>query len=167
VTFTTRDQSIWYTSQAAGLGVRRQDSQIDVTHNNVYDFGRIGIYTRDDNILNTDGGVIHGNTVTGLGGLVSSRLSYGISVYSGNPTVDGNDISGCISGAGVAAWASSAIDVWTGSTSALTNNYMHDCDNGSSRTAPRRRCRGTRSRTLPETKCAGLLRQGKPDAALG
>ncbi len=61
---------------------------------------------------------------------MSSRLSYGISVYSGNPTVDNNDISGCVSGAGVAAWASSAIDVWTGSQSALTNNNIHDCDNG-------------------------------------
>ncbi len=59
---------IWYTSGAAGLGVRRQDSQIDVMDNNVYDFGRIGIYTRDDNIHNTDGGMISGNTVTGLGG---------------------------------------------------------------------------------------------------
>jgi hypothetical protein len=115
---------------AVGLAVRRQDSQIDITHNNVYGFGRIGIYTRDDVILNTDGGVIHGNTVTGLGGGDPARLSYGISVYSGNPTVDGNDISGCVSGSGVAAWASSAIDVWTGSTSALTNNYIHDSEYG-------------------------------------
>jgi hypothetical protein len=115
---------------AAGLGVRRQDSQIDVKDNDVYGFGRIGIYTRDDVILNTDGGVISGNTVTGLGGSDPNRLSYGISVYSGNPTVDDNEISGCVSGANVTAWASSAIDVWTGSTSALTNNDIHDCDNG-------------------------------------
>jgi len=115
---------------AAGLAVRRHDSQIDVKDNNVYGFGRIGIYTRDDVILNTDGGVISGNTVTGLGGSDPNRLSYGISVYSGNPTVDDNEISGCVSGANVTAWASSAIDVWTGSASALTNNDIHDCDNG-------------------------------------
>jgi hypothetical protein len=115
---------------AAGLAVRRQDSQIDVMDNDVYGFGRIGIYTRDDGILNTDGGVISGNTVTGLGGSDPARLSYGISVYSGNPTIDDNEISGCVSGSGVTAWASSAIDVWTGSTSALTNNYIHDSDYG-------------------------------------
>jgi len=115
---------------AAGLAVRRDDGQIDVLDNVVYGFGRIGIYTRDDVILNTDGGLIQGNTVTGLGGSDPARLSYGISVYSGNPTVNDNEISGCVSGSGVAAWASSAIDVWTGSTAALTNNDIHDCDNG-------------------------------------
>ena len=115
---------------AAGLAVRRDDSQIDVIDNNVYGFGRIGIYTRDDVIGNTDGGLIHGNTVTGLGGSDPARLSYGISVYSGNPTIDDNEISGCVSGANVAAYASCAIDVWTGSTSAITNNDIHDCDNG-------------------------------------
>ena len=115
---------------AVGLAVRRQDSQIDVIDNNVYGFGRVGIYTGDGVILNTDGGVISGNTVTGLGGSDPARLSYGISVYSGNPTVDNNEISGCVSGSGVAQWASSAIDVWTGSTAALTNNDIHDCDNG-------------------------------------
>jgi hypothetical protein len=123
-------KKIYYTSGAAGLGIRRQDSQIDVQYNNVHDCGRIGIYTRDDSILNTDGGIISHNTVIGLGGSDPNRLSYGISVYSGNPTVDNNDISGCVSGANVAAWASSAIDVWTGSASALTNNYIHDSDYG-------------------------------------
>jgi parallel beta-helix repeat protein len=115
---------------AAGLAVRRQDSQIDVKDNDVYGFGRIGIYTRDDVILNTDGGVISGNTVTGLGGSDPARLSYGISVYSGNPTVDDNEISGCVSGSGVAAWASAGIDVWDGSTASLTNNNIHDSDYG-------------------------------------
>ncbi|RJR30734.1 MAG: hypothetical protein C4574_01895, partial [Candidatus Latescibacterota bacterium] len=123
-------KNVSYTAGAAGLGVRRDDSQIDVIDNLVYGFGRIGIYTRDDVILNTDSGLIQGNTVTGLGGSDPARLSYGISVYSGNPTVDDNEISGCVSGANVAAWASSAIDVWTGSTSALTNNYIHDSDYG-------------------------------------
>ena len=115
---------------AIGLAVRRADSQIDVIDNAVYGFGRIGIYTRDDAILNTDGGVISGNTVTGLGGSDPDRLSYGISVYSGNPTVDDNEISGCVSGTNVAAWASSAIDIWNGATAALTNNDIHDSDYG-------------------------------------
>ena len=123
-------KNVSYPAGAAGLGIRRDDSQIDVIDNDVHGFGRIGIYTRDDVIGNTDGGLIQGNTVTGLGGSDPARLSYGISVYSGNPTVDGNEISGCVSGANVAAWASSAIDVWTGSTSALTNNDIHDCDCG-------------------------------------
>ena len=115
---------------AAGIAIRRQESQIDVTDNNVYGFGRVGIYTRDDVILNTDGGIISGNTVIGLGGSDPMRLSYGISVYSGNPTIDDNEISECVSGSGVAEWGSAAIDVWMGGTPALTNNDIHDCDSG-------------------------------------
>ncbi|UCH83070.1 MAG: right-handed parallel beta-helix repeat-containing protein, partial [Candidatus Latescibacterota bacterium] len=115
---------------AAGIGIRRRNSQIDVTDNTVYGFGRIGIYTRDDVILNTDTGVISGNTVTGLGGSDPDRLSYGISVYYGNPTVDGNHIYDCVSGANVAAWASAGLDVWLGSTSTISNNDFHDSDYG-------------------------------------
>ncbi|MEJ2721559.1 MAG: right-handed parallel beta-helix repeat-containing protein, partial [bacterium] len=115
---------------AYGTAVRRDDSQIDVTDNTVYGFGRIGIYTRDDVIGNTDTGVISGNTVTGLGGSDPDRLSYGISVYSGNPTVDNNDIYDCVSGANVAAWASCGLDVWTGSTSVISNNDFFDSDYG-------------------------------------
>ncbi|HVO76735.1 MAG TPA: right-handed parallel beta-helix repeat-containing protein [Candidatus Bathyarchaeia archaeon] len=79
---------------------------------------------------NTDGGLISGNTVTGLGGSDPDRLSYGISVYYGNPTVDGNHIYGCVSGANVATWASSGSDVWLGATAAITNNDFHGCDYG-------------------------------------
>lgn len=115
---------------AAGIAIRRQECYIDVTDNDVHDFGRIGIYTRDDVILNTDTGVISGNTVTGLAGADPDRLSYGISVYSGNPTVDGNDIYDCVSGANVAAWASSCMDIWTGATPTVSNNNMYDSDYG-------------------------------------
>ncbi len=115
---------------AAGIAIRRQECYIDVTNNTVYGFGRIGIYTRDDVILNTDTGVISGNTVTGLGGSDPDRLSYGISVYSGNPTIDGNDIYDCVSGANVAVWASAGMDIWTGSTSVVSNNNFFNNDYG-------------------------------------
>ena len=115
---------------AAGLAVRREDSQIDVTDNNIYGFGRIGIYTRDDVIGNTDTGVISGNTVTGLAGLDPARLSYGISVYSGNPTVENNHIYDCLSGADVDQWTSSGMDLWKLCTPAVTNNDIHNCGNG-------------------------------------
>jgi hypothetical protein len=115
---------------AVGLAVRREDSQIDVIDNTVYGFGRIGIYTKDPVIGNTDTGVISGNTVTGLGGSDPTRLSYGISVYYGNPTVSGNHVYDCVSGANVVAWASSGMDVWLGGAPTLANNDFHDCDNG-------------------------------------
>ncbi len=115
---------------AGGLAIRRQECYIDVTDNIVYGFGRIGIYTRDDVIGNTDTGVISGNTVTGLAGLDPDRLSYGISVYSGNPAIDNNDIYDCLSGANVAQWLSCGLDVWTGSTSAITNNDFFNSEFG-------------------------------------
>jgi hypothetical protein len=115
---------------AGGIAIRRQECYIDVTNNDVYGFGRIGIYTRDDVIGNTDTGVISGNTVTALGGSDPDRLSYGISVYSGNPTIDNNDIYDCVSGANVSAWLSAGLDVWTGSTSAITNNNFYDSQYG-------------------------------------
>jgi len=115
---------------AGGIAIRRQECYIDVTDNLVYGFGRIGIYTRDDVIGNTDTGVISGNTVTGLGGLDPDRLSYGISIYSGNPTIDNNEVYDCLSGANVAAWASAGLDVWTGSTSAITNNDFYNSQVG-------------------------------------
>ncbi len=113
-----------------GLAIRRQECYIDVTNNDVFDFGRIGIYTRDDVIGNNDTGVISGNTVTALGGLDPDRLSYGISVYSGNPTVTNNDVSGCISGVNVSSWLSAGLDVWTGSTSVISNNTFDNCEFG-------------------------------------
>ncbi|MCK4537533.1 MAG: right-handed parallel beta-helix repeat-containing protein, partial [Candidatus Krumholzibacteria bacterium] len=115
---------------AGGLAIRRQECYIDVTDNVVYGFGRIGIYTRDDVIGNTDTGVISGNTVTALGGSDPDRLSYGISVYSGNPTIDNNDIYDCVSGANVAQWASCGLDVWTGSTATISNNNFFDSEIG-------------------------------------
>jgi hypothetical protein len=115
---------------ALGIAIRRQECYIDVTNNDVYGFGRIGIYTRDDVIGNTDTGVISGNTVTGLAGLDPARLSYGISVYSGNPTIDGNDIYDCISGANVAQWASAGLDPWTGGAPIVSNNNFYNCEYG-------------------------------------
>jgi hypothetical protein len=115
---------------AGGIAIRRQECYIDVTDNDVNNFGRIGIYTRDDIILNTDTGVISGNTVTGLNGADVDRLSYGISVYSGNPTIDNNDIYDCISGANVAIWTSAGLDPWTGGTPIVSNNNFYNCDYG-------------------------------------
>ena len=115
---------------AVGIAIRRQECYIDVTNNSVYGFGRIGIYTRDDVIGNTDTGVISGNTVTGLAGLDPDRLSYGISIYSGNPTIDNNDVYDCVSGVNVAAWLSAGLDVWTGSTSIISNNNFYNSEFG-------------------------------------
>lgn len=115
---------------AAGLAVRREDSQIYVTNNDIYGFGRIGIYTRDENILNNDTGVISGNTVTGLGGADPDRINYGISCYYGNPTITGNHIYDCLSGANQTNWASSGMDLWNGGTPSVTNNDIHNCGYG-------------------------------------
>ena len=115
---------------AAGLAIRRSDSYIDVTNNTISGFGRIGIYTRDDIILNTDTGVISGNTVTGLGGSDPDRLNYGISCYSGNPTISGNHIYDCASGANVSAWASAGMDIWNGANPSVTGNDIHDSEYG-------------------------------------
>ncbi|MCU0638417.1 MAG: hypothetical protein MUF59_00880, partial [Candidatus Krumholzibacteria bacterium] len=115
---------------AVGLAIRRSDSYIDVTNNTISGFGRIGIYTRDEVILNTDTGVISGNTVTGLGGADPDRLSYGISCYYGNPTISGNHVYDCVSGANVSAWASAGMDIWNGATPAVTGNDIHDSEYG-------------------------------------